>query len=376
MLLQDCRVKSDDLGTIAELRAAFPQYLLFVRSGHHQEKRRLRVSTHGRPRHYCFSVVTLIHMGCGKASEYRPEETAASKHCGRLLTICVEPTNQPPFVVTNVYNYTSGERHYQRDFMQQLTVRMRDVTDKPHILAGDFNASLLGSSRRGYTSNPRCQEADQLFVDFVLNPDLYDKWWTGRITEGVWTRRNPSKVQWGRIDEVLIQGYKASRLDVRERELAGSHYQMHTVDHGDSRLDHFTLIADIPISVLPKCRHRIPRTQIEIPDVSAWEANQDEWREATLRHYVPPTSSDPYAILDAWIRAASFQAPKKSRTVGGSVHPRPPHCSAKSQKLNKQIKLLERELDTAPSVQSPLQVTYSMRKIHGWKGDDDKLICR
>ncbi|MBL6911070.1 MAG: hypothetical protein ISR34_11690 [Pirellulales bacterium] len=371
VLLQDCRVKSDDLGTIAELRAAFPQYLLFVRSGHHQEKRRLRVSTHGRPRHYCFSVVTLIHMGCGKASEYRPEETAASKHCGRLLTICVEPTNQPPFVVTNVYNYTSGERHYQRDFMQQLTVRMRDVTDKPHILAGDFNASLLGSSRRGYTSNPRCQEADQLFVDFVLNPDLYDKWWTGRITEGVWTRRNPSKVQWGRIDEVLIQGYKASRLDVRERELAGSHYQMHTVDHGDSRLDHFTLIADIPISVLPKCRHRIPRTQIEIPDVSAWEANQDEWREATLRHYVPPTSSDPYAILDAWIRAASFQAPKKSRTVGGSVHPRPPHCSAKSQKLNKQIKLLERELDTAPSVQSPLQVTYSMRKIHGWKGDDD-----
>ena len=176
---------------------------------------------------------------------------------------------------------------------------------------------------------------------------------------------------WGRIDEILIQGHRSSYLGVWERELAGSSYQMHSVDHGDSRLDHVTLIADIPISVMPKCRHQIPRTQLEIPDVSAWETNQDEWREATLRHYVPPTSSDPYAVLAAWIQAASSQAPKKFRTVGGSVHPRPPHCSAESQKLNKQIKLLERELDIVPSVQSPLQVTYSMRKIHGWNGEDD-----
>ena len=371
VFLQDCRVREDDHQLIRRLRESFPQYVLYIRSGDRQEKRRLRVKQQKQPRHYCFSVVTLVHIGCGKTSEFRPEESAATMHRGRILTVCVEPVNQPPFLVTNLYNYTSGEPHRQRELFQLLTARLETDKSKVHVIAGDFNSSLFGTYRRGYTSNPRCVEADQLFTDFVLNPAVHCKWWAGRIDEGLWTRRNPSKVQYGRLDEILILGTQPLHQDILERELTGQCYRMHSSDHNESRLDHYTLVADISTSVMPKCQHRAPRSRLETVDVLAWEANQDAWRENTLRNFVPPDSVDPYAVLDAWIQAAASQAPTKVRAIGGVSHPRPPHDSALSRKLNKEIRLLERELDLTAPTDTPLRITNSMRKISRWEGADD-----
>jgi len=78
----------------------------------------------GAPRYYCYSVVTLVHKGCGRASEFQPEVFANTPHRGRVLTVRIEPEDQLPFLATNVYNYTSRETDSQRELLGMLAARM------------------------------------------------------------------------------------------------------------------------------------------------------------------------------------------------------------------------------------------------------------
>ena len=123
LFLQDCKLKETDANSIANLRQAFPQYNIFIRSGNRQETRRMHLKK-GAPRYYCYSVVTLVHKGCGRVSEYQPEVFTNTPHRGRVLTVRIEPEDQLPFLATNVYNYTSRETDSQRELLGMLAARM------------------------------------------------------------------------------------------------------------------------------------------------------------------------------------------------------------------------------------------------------------
>jgi hypothetical protein len=103
IFLQDCKLKETDANSIANLRQAFPQYHILIRSCSRQETQRMHLKK-GTPRYYCYSVVTLVHSCCGRASEFQPEAFTNTPHRGRVLTVLVEPEDQLPFLATNVYN--------------------------------------------------------------------------------------------------------------------------------------------------------------------------------------------------------------------------------------------------------------------------------
>ena len=212
----------------------------------------------------------------------------------------------------------------KRDLFKLLSSRVEEAQGITHIMAGDFNASLLGEYRKGYASNSSSRQSDMLFNDFVCQPRLQRRWWTGQLIEGMWTRRNPSQTQLSRIDELLILNKAELPVELHARTGGGHGYQMHVLVHGDSRLDHYTLVADIPVNLLPKCQHWPPVTKVDTPDLRAWEKQQDNWRMSTLRAYVPPNSTDPHEVLNAWIKAAASQIPMRTRSCGGLAHPRPP----------------------------------------------------
>jgi hypothetical protein len=191
IFLQDCKINENGNTTVFTLRQrqSFPQYNLFIRSGHRQETRLMHLKA-GAPRHYQFSVVTLVHGGCGKAQEYKAEDSTVTPHRGHRLTIRVEPVHQNPFLATNFYNYTTNGILQQRELFNLLSSRLETDKDTTHILARDFNASLLVDHRKGYASNSSSRRADMMFEDFVNKPSLHRRWWAGKLIEGILLRRN------------------------------------------------------------------------------------------------------------------------------------------------------------------------------------------
>ena len=117
--------------------------------------------------------------GCGKTQEYKAEESTDTPHRGNILTIRVEPVHQNPFLATNFYNYTTNDILQQRELFNLLSLlssRLETDKDTTHILAGDFNASLLGDHRKGYASDSSSRRADMMFEDFVNKPSLERRW--------------------------------------------------------------------------------------------------------------------------------------------------------------------------------------------------------
>jgi len=54
-----------------------------------------------------------------------------------------------------------------------------------------------------------------------------------------------------RLDEILVHaGNNQLPQDLEERSAQGSEFHIHTAQHGDSRLDHGTLTADLPVALL------------------------------------------------------------------------------------------------------------------------------
>jgi hypothetical protein len=89
------------------------------------------------------------------------------------------------------------------------------------------------------------------FQKFTLDPQRSVAWWTGHIKGGMFTRRSPQFAQAARLDQILVHaGNNQLPQDLEKRSAQGFEFHIHTAHHGDSRLDHGTLIADLPGTLL------------------------------------------------------------------------------------------------------------------------------
>jgi len=70
--------------------------------------------------------------------------------------------------------------------------------------------------------------------------------------------------------------------DLEERSAQGFEFHIHTADHSDSRLDHGTLTADLPVTLLlrPMQAHSISR---DIVDRKKQDLMKDSWRAHVKR---------------------------------------------------------------------------------------------
>ena len=71
----------------------------------------------------------------------------------------------------------------------------------------------------------------------------------------MFARRSPQVTQAARLDEILVHASNNQLpQDLEERSAQGFEFHIHTAHHGDtesdSRLDHGTLTADLPVTLL------------------------------------------------------------------------------------------------------------------------------
>ena len=371
LLLQDCRIKSANDKRVVAMKQEFPQYQIFVQCGTQHNNHRRRP---GYTRAYHYTVAVMIHEDCGKGQELFGNDQILGRHKGRLLTIKLQPASPQadPFLVTCLYNYVAKEQRKQEDLLTTLQDRMKmdSVSKYKHIIGGDFNATLLPQTRRGYSSDPNVVSADKRIYKFVMTEDLAQRWWVAHICNGIWTRRNPSRAQAGRIDEILVLDPKLLDFELEAREEGGKGYMMYAVDHGDTRLDHYTVTADLPTSLVAKPRHA-SRKQVEVVDKETWTQNMEEWRVRVSKGFKPPTSTDPFEQLKQWSQIAVQELPKKLEWRGGTRQGRQPHKSNEQKRCWRQIRLLEKESFEADKVSiNSFRVTSSVRQICSWQETD------
>ena len=363
VFLQDCRIAAHEKSkTSAQLRRLFPQYQFFIRCG-----TRARTTPSGNQ--YKYAIVTMLHKSCGQGTELFAN--ADNPDQGRLLTILVKPVDPKAkaFCATNVYNYTAKEAKSQLRIYRELKRRLthQDTTQLRHVLGGDFNASLTPESRSG-SANSKTEQADALMSEFVRDQVLANRWWSGRIREGIWTRRHPSLQQAARIDEILLLDPQELDDDPDDRRSAGKTYSLRTALTCNAQLDHRTVMADIPAAIVPRPHHHFTQLRREVPDMAEWQLKQDDWRlqvQATCEKV--PAQQDVFAELQRWSQAAVAVLPTKSIITGGPS--RIPHASNSQRRYTKQIHLLERELVIAEGGQAMTDSTKSMRKIVGWPSE-------
>jgi len=90
-----------------------------------------------------------------------------------------------------------------------------------------------------------------------------------------------------RLDEILVHaGNNQLPQDLEERSAQGSEFHIHTAQHGDSRLDHGTLTADLPVALLlrPMRAHSSRR---DIVDREKWDLMNDSWRAHVKKSSYP-----------------------------------------------------------------------------------------
>jgi len=65
----------------------------------------------------------------------------------------------------------------------------------------------------------------------------------------MFTRRSPQFAQAARLHEILVRaGNNQLPQDLEERSAQGFEFHINTAHHGDSRLEHGTLTADLPVT--------------------------------------------------------------------------------------------------------------------------------
>lgn len=133
------------------------------------------------------------------------------------------------FCATNVYKYTAKDGTLQSRIYRELKRRLthQDTTQLRHILGRDFNSILTPESRIG-SANGKTNQADVLISKFVRDQALANRWWSGRIREGIWTRRHPSIQQAAGIDEILLLDPPELDDDPDDRRRAGKAYSLRT----------------------------------------------------------------------------------------------------------------------------------------------------
>jgi len=150
-----------------------------------------------------------------------------------------------------VYNLVAAEGKQQQAILDQLGARLQDTESLNHVhLAGsDYNVSFLMHVRVTATAvilrRPTCARKQ-----FIFDPQRSVAWWTGHIKGGMYTRRSQQFAQAARLDEILVYaGNSQLPQDMEEGSAQSFEFYIHTAHHGDSRLDHGTLIADLPVTL-------------------------------------------------------------------------------------------------------------------------------
>ena len=94
----------------------------------------------------------------------------------------------------------------------------------------------------------------------------------------MFTRCSLQFAQAARLDEILVHaGNNQLPQDLEERSAQDFEFHIHTAHHGDSRLDHGILTADLPVTLLlqPMRVHSISR---DIVDRKKRDLMKDSWR--------------------------------------------------------------------------------------------------
>ena len=197
VMLQDCRIGKSKAGDVLqEFRRRWPQFRTFIKCSERRTKRKnVRGQKMGR---YQFSVMTMVHKSCGESAEcveYKKGTQETSFEEGRLLSVQLTDAAGKQTVLTNIYNHTAAEGERQGNLLQEVERRIAisNNAGRPHILGGDWNASLFPEAREGAgTTNAQVRKADERLLEFVTQPSLASGWWAGVVVEGLLTRQDHS----------------------------------------------------------------------------------------------------------------------------------------------------------------------------------------
>jgi len=128
--------------------------------------------------------------------------------------------------------------------------------------------------------------------------------------------------------------------DLEERSAQGFESHIHTAHHGDSRLDHGTLTAEEPVTVLLRPM-RAHSSSKDIVDREKWDLMKDSWR-AHVQRASNRTRSCAMDELTRWVNEATSLLPRKVTQTGPSRR-KSAHSSKIQRACDRQIRLLEQE---------------------------------
>ena len=378
ILLQDCRVREIDKDTMLRtIGAAFPEYSFALACRTQQAHSMRRVSNRGKchTRYYPMSVAIMVHRSCGTMSIQKGSNDTLLRHQGRILTACVTPTvkGAKAFHATSYYAPTAEASEEQDSCFAALGHRLRSSISQGyvHIVGGDYNASLFPDTRCGYTDSAykrKLAEADRRFRRFVTQDIFLNRWWGADAQHGLFSWRGGQGSKRARLDEILVLDPTMLDPDPCIRKALGKGYTLRTWHHGNARLDHAAILADITCKLIPPPSSASMRVRTrEIIDHKAWSAQVDHWRARVSRcSRESAMLEDPLREVMRWTQIALDEAPKRVTTA--QHRRRPPAESSLQKSIHKQIQMLEREVLVLPAYAvPPTRPTLSLTIIGRWK---------
>jgi len=282
---------------------------------------------------YYYSVITMVNTSTGSAPDSSQHVNADGFDEGRLLTVKIRPDRGLILSVSNVYNHVAAEGKQQQALLDQLDAHLlhTESLGHVHLAGGDYNAFLFPDARKSYRNSCETKEADLRFQKFTLDPQRSVSWLTNYIKGGMFTQRSPQFAQAARLDEILVHaGNNQLPQDLEERAAQGFKFHIHTAHHGDSRLDHGTLTADLPATLFlrPMRAHSNSR---DIVDGEKWVLMKDSWRTHVKRagNRTQPCA-DSMDELTRWVNEATSLLLRRVTKTGQSG--RKPANSSKIQR--------------------------------------------
>ncbi len=374
VMLQDCRIGKSKAGDVLqEFRRRWPQFRTFIKCSERRTKRKnVRGQKMGR---YQFSVMTMVHKSCGESAEcvgYKKGTQETPFEEGRLLSVQLTDAAGKQTVLTNIYNHTAAEGERQGNLLQEVERRIGISNNAgiPHILGGDWNASLFPEAREGAgTTNAQVRKADERLLEFVTQPSLASGWWAGVVVEGLLTRQDHSTGVKARLDEFFVQeGSEPARKGQKRRE-RGRTYEMRTAHTGQHRYDHGTLAMDIPSSLVQQPSTRTKSRKFTVPDKAKWSEDAASWSVRVKNEAAAgKVETDDTSELQRWMKIARKQLKRKEVVRGAQEHNGRRAYNTKEQSgLSRQIRFLESEVVRSQNRGTDdTSVTGTMRQVHTW----------
>jgi len=216
-----------------------------------------------------------------------------------------------------VYNHVAAEGKQQQVLFDQLARLLHtESLGHVHLAGNDYSTSLFPEACKGYNNSRETGKADLRFQKFTLDDQRSVAWWTCHIKGGMFARCSPQFAQAARLDDILVHaGNNHLPQDLEERSAQGFEFYIHTAHHGDSRLDHGTLTADLPVTLLmrPMRAHSNSRDIVN----KKWDLTKDSWRAHAKR---AGKRTQPFADsmdkLTRWVNEATSLPPRKVTKTG------------------------------------------------------------